>query len=212
MLHHGHSRASKHQLHHVFGYYSVFQMLVLGALLMGCDRSPTRKGDDSVIMTPKVNQRPRAQQTAQSAYTQPHTTNISYSFLLGVTSPPPSTSRFIFHEFQKRQGWQPGIFRKTTAYQRHHDCPGHQFAPISFETQGRISPGAMQFLGTVAHGAFLAPLRAALAAAALTIYMYKRLSVINCRYKSRLITAAAGLQTANTGRGWIRVACQPCPD
>ena len=42
--------------------------------------------------------------------------------------------------------------------------------------------------------------------------MYKRLSGINCRSNSHLTTAAAGLQTANTGRGWIRGACQPCPD
>ena len=34
------------------------------------------------------------------------------------------------------------------------DCPGHQFAPVTFKTLGRFSPGAMQFLGTVAHGAF----------------------------------------------------------
>ena len=42
--------------------------------------------------------------------------------------------------------------------------------------------------------------------------MYKRLSAIHCRYHSRMITAAAGLQTATTGRGWIRGACRPCPD
>ena len=58
---------------------------------------------------------------------------------------------------------------KTTAYLRHHGCPSYHFALVSFDTVGRFSSGAMQFLGTAADGASLAPLKAALAAAALTI-------------------------------------------
>ena len=65
----------------------------------------------------------------------------------------------------------------------------------------------MQFLGTVAHGAFPGTSQSR-ARSRCFDSMYKRLSVIN----SRLINAAAGLQTANTGSGWILGACQSCPD
>ena len=43
---------------------------------------------------------------------------------------------------------------RTTAYQHHHDRSSYQFELVSFETLGRFSPGAMQFLGTDSHGAF----------------------------------------------------------
>ena len=82
---------------------------------------------------------------------------------------------------------------------------------LAISLLGRFSPGAMQFLGTVAHGAIPGTSQSR-ARGGFFEYVYKRLSVILCRYNSRMITAAAGLQTATTGRGWIRGACRPCPD
>jgi hypothetical protein len=36
--------------------------------------------------------------------------------------------------------------------------------------------------------------------------VYRQLSVVQSRYLSRMLTAAAGLHTARTGSGWIRGA------
>jgi hypothetical protein len=37
---------------------------------------------------------------------------------------------------------------------------------------------------------------------------YRQLSVVQCRYLSRMLTAAGGLHTTRTGSGWIRGAPQ----
>jgi hypothetical protein len=42
--------------------------------------------------------------------------------------------------------------------------------------------------------------------------VYRQLSVVQSRYLSRMLTAAAGLHTARTGSGWIRGAPQATPE
>jgi hypothetical protein len=44
--------------------------------------------------------------------------------------------------------------RRTRDFLRDHNCPGHTFRPISFETLGRYRPGAMHFIREVAHDGF----------------------------------------------------------
>jgi hypothetical protein len=42
--------------------------------------------------------------------------------------------------------------------------------------------------------------------------VYRQLSVLQYRYLSRMLTAAAGLHTTRTGSSWIRGAPQPSPE
>jgi hypothetical protein len=64
----------------------------------------------------------------------------------------------------------------------------------------------MQYLYEATHAAFpqLGHQRAACFA-----NVYHQLSVMQCRYLSRMLTAAAGLHTARTSSGWIRGAPLP---
>jgi hypothetical protein len=66
----------------------------------------------------------------------------------------------------------------------------------------------MRFLCEATHAAFLQPghQRAACLAKA-----YQQLAVVQCRYLSRMLTAAAGLYTARTGSSWIRGASHATP-
>jgi hypothetical protein len=83
--------------------------------------------------------------------------------------------------------------------------PGICVLRISFETLGPFSPGAMQFLSEATHVAFLQPGHQRDACFA---NVYRQLSVVQSRYLSRMLTAAAGLYTARTSSGWIRGAQQ----
>jgi hypothetical protein len=65
---------------------------------------------------------------------------------------------------------------------------------------GRFSPGAMQFLCETIHAAFPQPGHQR---ADCFANVYRQQSVVQCRYLSRVLTAAAGLHTAQTGSGWI---------
>jgi hypothetical protein len=98
---------------------------------------------------------------------------------------------------------------KRRDYYADHACPGYAFRAISFETLGRFSPGAMQFLSGATHAAFLQPGHQS---AACFANIYRQLSVVQCRYLFRMLTAAAGLHTARTGSGWIRGAPQATPE
>jgi len=100
---------------------------------------------------------------------------------------------------------------KRTAYFRDHDCPGYHFRPLSFESLGRYSPGAMQFLREAAHNAFPGAAAGRVRGRSLD-NIYKQLSVLNCRYSSRMLTAAAGLSFARTGRGWMSGLVVPSAD
>jgi hypothetical protein len=42
--------------------------------------------------------------------------------------------------------------------------------------------------------------------------VYRQLTVVQNRYLSCMLTAAAGLHTARTGSGWIRGALLPSPE
>jgi hypothetical protein len=98
---------------------------------------------------------------------------------------------------------------KRRDYFADHNCPGDAFRAISFETLGRFSPGAMQFLCEATHAAFPQPGHQR---AVFFANEYRQLSVVQCRYLSRMLTAAAGLHTARTGSGWIRGAPLPSPE
>jgi hypothetical protein len=87
-----------------------------------------------------------------------------------------------------------------------HNCPGNAFRALSFETLGRFDPGAMQFICEAVHTAFPHPGHQRDACFA---NVYRQLSVVSCRYLSRMLTAAAGLHTARTGSSWIQGASQP---
>jgi hypothetical protein len=90
-----------------------------------------------------------------------------------------------------------------------HICPGYAFRAISFESLGRFSPGAMQFLCEATHAAFP---QTGHQRAVCFANVYRQLSVVQCRYLSRMLTVAAGLHTARTGSGWIRGAALPSPE
>jgi hypothetical protein len=94
---------------------------------------------------------------------------------------------------------------KRQDYYADHACPRYAFRAISFEILGRFSSGAMQFLCEATHAAFPHPGHQRDACFA---NVYRQLSVVKCRYLSRMLTAAAGLHTARTGSGWIRVSPQ----
>jgi hypothetical protein len=79
---------------------------------------------------------------------------------------------------------------------------------ISFEDLGHFSPGTMQFCEAT-HAAFAQPRHQH---AACFSNAYRQLSVVQCRYLPRMLTAAAGLHTAHTGSGWIRGAPQANPE
>jgi hypothetical protein len=98
---------------------------------------------------------------------------------------------------------------KRREYYADHNCPGYAFRPLSFETLGRFSSGAMQFISEATHAAFPHPGHQR---AACFTTVYRQLSVVSCRYLSRMLTAAAGLHTASTGSSWIRGASQPSSD
>jgi hypothetical protein len=98
--------------------------------------------------------------------------------------------------------------QKVRDYLRDHNCPGHTFRPVSFETLGRYSEGAMQFIREVAHGAFPGAHSGRVRGRCFS-NIYGQLAVIRCRYTSRMITAAAGLNTAHTGSSWVRGAAVP---
>jgi hypothetical protein len=98
---------------------------------------------------------------------------------------------------------------KRRDYYADHACLGYTFRAISFETLGRFSPGTMQFLCKATHAAFPQPSHQR---AACFANIYRQLSVVQCRYLSRMLTAAVGLHTARTGSGWIRGAPQAIPE
>jgi hypothetical protein len=92
---------------------------------------------------------------------------------------------------------------KLQEYLRDHNCPGHSFRPISFESLGRFSDGAMTFIREVVHGAFPGA-HAARARGHCFSTVFSHLAVVWCRHTSRMLTAAGGLQTAHTGSGWLQ--------
>jgi hypothetical protein len=100
---------------------------------------------------------------------------------------------------------------KLNEYLRDHNCPGHTFRPISFESLGRFSDGAMTFIREVAHGAFPGT-QAARARGRCFSNIFSHLAVVRCRHTSRMLTAAAGLQTAHTGSGWLQGSHHPTAD
>jgi hypothetical protein len=70
---------------------------------------------------------------------------------VSTPSPPhmfPTLPRLLTAQSRQRDS------QHTRDYVRDHNCPGHTFCPISFETLGLYTPGAMQFIRDVAHGAF----------------------------------------------------------
>jgi hypothetical protein len=89
---------------------------------------------------------------------------------------------------------------KSRDYYADHACPGYAFRAISFEALGRFRPGAMQFLCEATHAAFPQPGHQRDACFA---NVYHQLPVVQSRYLSRMLTAAAGLHTVRTGSGWI---------
>ena len=100
---------------------------------------------------------------------------------------------------------------KLRDYLHDHNCPGHTFRAVSFELHGRYSRGAMQFITEVAHAAFPGAHSGWLRSRALA-NVYSQLAVIRCQYNSRMLTAAAGLNTAHTGTSWIRGGAVPEAD
>jgi hypothetical protein len=92
---------------------------------------------------------------------------------------------------------------KHSDYYAHHACPGYAFRAISFETLGRFSPSAMQFLCSVTRAAFPHPGHHAGQRAACFANAYRQLSVVQCRHLYRTLTATAGIHTTRTGLGWI---------
>jgi hypothetical protein len=98
---------------------------------------------------------------------------------------------------------------KHRDYNADHTCPGYVFRTKSFETLGRFSPGAMQFLCEATHAALPQPGRHR---AACFANDYRQLSVVQCRYLSCMLMAAARLHTARTGSRWIRGAPRATPE
>jgi hypothetical protein len=85
---------------------------------------------------------------------------------------------------------------KRQDYFADHNYPDYAFCATFFETLGRLSPGAMQFLCKATHAAFPQP---EYQRAACFANVNRQLSVVQCCYLSRMLTAAAGLHTARTG-------------
>jgi hypothetical protein len=100
---------------------------------------------------------------------------------------------------------------KLQEYLRDHNCPGHTFRPISFESLGRFSDGAMTFIREVAHGAFPGA-QTAPARGRCFSNVFSHLAEVRCRHTSRKLTAAAALQTAHTGSGWLQGSHHPAAD
>jgi hypothetical protein len=78
---------------------------------------------------------------------------------------------------------------------------------LEFQTLGRFSTSAMQFLYEATHAAFPQPGRQR---AACFANVYRHFSIVQCRYPSRMLAVAAGLHTAHTG--WIRGAPHATPE
>jgi hypothetical protein len=97
---------------------------------------------------------------------------------------------------------------KRRDYYTDHAGPGYAFRAISIKTLGRFSPGAMQFLCRATHAAFPQPLHQR---APCSANVYRQQSVVQCRYLSRMLTAATGFHTAHMGSGWIRGEPQATP-
>jgi hypothetical protein len=89
---------------------------------------------------------------------------------------------------------------KHRDYYADHACPGYAFRSISVESLGRfsfkISRSTMQFLYEATHAAFPQPGHQR---AACFVNVYRQLSVVQCRYLSRMLIAATGLQTVRSG-------------
>jgi hypothetical protein len=98
---------------------------------------------------------------------------------------------------------------KRRDYFADHNCPRYAYRAISFETLGQFSPGAMQFLCKATHAAFPQPGHQR---AVCFANVYRQLSMVQCHYLSRMLTAAAGLHKAHRGSGWIRGARLPLPE
>jgi hypothetical protein len=96
---------------------------------------------------------------------------------------------------------------KRRDYFADHNCPGYAF--ISFETFARFSPGAMQFLCEATHAASPQPGHQR---AVCFANVYRQLSIVQCSYLSRILTAAAGLHSARTGSGSMRGAPLHSPE
>jgi hypothetical protein len=97
---------------------------------------------------------------------------------------------------------------KRRDYFADHNCPGYAFRAISFETLGQFRPGAMQYLCEAIHAAFPQPGHQRSVCFA---NVHRQLSVVQCGYLSRMLSAAADLHTARTGSGWIRGTPLPSP-
>jgi hypothetical protein len=100
---------------------------------------------------------------------------------------------------------------KLQEYLRDHNRPGHTFRLIAFESSGRFSEGAMTSIREVAHGAF-PEAQAARARESCFSNLFSHLAVVRCRHTSCMLTAAAGLQTAHAGSGWLQGSHYPAAD
>jgi hypothetical protein len=98
---------------------------------------------------------------------------------------------------------------KRRDYYADHACLGYEFRALSFEHLRQFSPGTMQILSEATHAVFPQPGHQREASFA---NVYRQLSVVQCRYLSRMLTAAVGLHTARTGSDWIRGAPQATPE
>jgi hypothetical protein len=82
---------------------------------------------------------------------------------------------------------------KRRDYFADHNCPGYTFRAISFETFRQFSLGAMRFLCAATHAAFPQPGHQR---AVCFVNVKRQLSVVQCHYLFRMLTATAGPNTA----------------
>jgi hypothetical protein len=100
---------------------------------------------------------------------------------------------------------------KRHEYLGDHKCPVHAFRPIFFEFLDHFSEAAMLFIREVPHEAFPGAQAASVWDRCIS-NIFSHLAVVRCRHTSLMLTAAAGLQTAHTGSGWIRGFAHPAAD
>jgi hypothetical protein len=109
---------------------------------------------------------------------------------------------FILRSAARSPGYAAALrdAKKRWYYYEDYPCPGYALCALSFET-GSVRPGDKQFLCEDTHATFPQPGNHR---ATCFTNVYRKLSVVQCRYLSRMIMAAAGLHTVRIISGWIR--------
>jgi hypothetical protein len=167
--------------------------------------SPLDKMGDTLGLHPAPLTAPRHAR----AFTATCAPGLATLLLTSCSSIPYALTTFIL----PTAPWQASALwdaDKRQDYFTQHNCPGYACRAICFDNLGRFSPGAMQLRCEANLTALPEPGHQRAVCLAI---VYRRLSVVQCRYPSQLliITTAASLHTARTGAFWIRGPPLPSP-